>query len=206
MGPDYGFGPAKREARSSFPTALASSGWAITPCAGSMASGLASGWCTSWTHSARSAGPKSASNTASGGFTPTSRNIATIQRLSENTNCGGVLTAFLLQKTGFVTLDRLLKRHHQRKQEFLAVLERPDIPMHTNGSENDIRCQVTKRKISGGTRSDKGRDCRDAFLSLMKTCAKLGIGFWDYLGDRLSHSGAAKIPLLPDLIRKQATA
>jgi hypothetical protein len=109
-------------------------------------------------------------------------------------------------KTGFVTLDRLLKRHHQRKQEFLAVLERPDIPMHTNGSENDIRCQVTKRKISGGTRSDKGRDCRDAFLSLMKTCAKLGISFWDYLGDRLSHSGAAKIPLLPDVIRQKATA
>ncbi len=48
--------------------------------------------------------------------------------------------------------------------------------LHTNGSENDIRCQVTKRKISGGTRSDTGRDCRDAFLSLAKTCAKLGTG------------------------------
>ena len=31
------------------------------------------------------------------------------------------------------------------------VLERPEIPLHTNGSENDIRCQVTKRKVSGGT-------------------------------------------------------
>jgi hypothetical protein len=29
--------------------------------------------------------------------------------------------------------------------------------LHTNGSENDIRCQVTKRKVSGGTRSDMGR-------------------------------------------------
>src|SRR6202011_6267918 len=37
-----------------------------------------------------------------------------------------------------------------------------------NGSENDIRCQVTKRKVSGGTRSDAGRDCRDAFLGLAK--------------------------------------
>ena len=43
-------------------------------------------------------------------------------------------------KTNFVTLDRLLKRLHQRRHEFLRVLERPDIPMHTNGSENDIRC------------------------------------------------------------------
>jgi transposase len=30
----------------------------------------------------------------------------------------------------------------------LAVLDRPDIPLHTNGSERDIRCQVTKRKVS----------------------------------------------------------
>jgi hypothetical protein len=52
--------------------------------------------------------------------------------------------------------------------------------------ENDIRCQVTKRKVSGGTRSDTGRDCRDAFLSLNKTYAKLRIAFWDYLGVRLA--------------------
>jgi hypothetical protein len=50
----------------------------------------------------------------------------------------------------------------------VVVLARPDIPLHTNGSERDIRCHVTKRKISGGTRSDIGRDCRDAFLGLVK--------------------------------------
>src|SRR5713101_7890966 len=49
------------------------------------------------------------------------------------------------------------------------VLDRPEIPLHTNGSENDIRCQVTRRKVSAGTRSDIGRDCRDAFLGLAKT-------------------------------------
>ena len=64
-------------------------------------------------------------------------------------------------KTGFVTLDRLLARLHANKAELLMVLERPEIPLHTNASENDVRCQVTKRKISGGTRSDLGRDCRD---------------------------------------------
>jgi hypothetical protein len=63
-------------------------------------------------------------------------------------------------KTGFATLDRLLARLHANKSELLTVLERPEIPLNTNGSENDIPCQVTKRKISGGTRSDAGRDCR----------------------------------------------
>jgi hypothetical protein len=80
-------------------------------------------------------------------------------------------------KTGFVTLDRLLTRLNANKSELLMVLDRPEIPLHTNGSENDIRCHVTRRKLSGGTRSDLGRDCRDAFLGLAKTCAKLKIAF-----------------------------
>ena len=104
------------------------------------------------------------------------------------------------RRTDFVTLDRLLARLHANKPELLLVLDRPEIPLHTNGSENDIRCQVTRRKISGGTRSDTGRDCRDAFLSLAKTCSKLGIAFWDYLGDRLAAPDYADVPYLPDLV------
>jgi Transposase IS66 family len=107
------------------------------------------------------------------------------------------------QRTGFGKLDHLLKRLLANKAELLTVLDRPEIPLHTNGSENDIRCQVTKRKISGGTRSDAGRDCRDAFLGLAKTCAKLGISYWDYLGDRLSIPGQPIVPSLPALVRSQ---
>jgi Transposase IS66 family len=102
--------------------------------------------------------------------------------------------------TSFVTLDRLLQRLHANKTELLAVLDHPDIPLHTNGSENDIRCQVTKRKVSGGTRSDIGRDCRDAFLGLAKTCAKLGVAFWDYLGSRLAIPDQPIVPSLAHLI------
>jgi hypothetical protein len=103
-------------------------------------------------------------------------------------------------KTGFTTLDRLLARLRANKTELLMVLERPEIPLHTNGSENDIRCQVTKRAISGGTRSDIGRDCRDAFLALAKTCAKNGIVFWDYLGARLAVPGSQSIPDLAEIV------
>jgi Transposase IS66 family len=105
------------------------------------------------------------------------------------------------RRTGFVTLDRLLARLHANKADLLMVLERPEIPLHTNGSENDIRCQVTRRKVSAGTRSDVGRDCRDAFLGLAKTCAKHGVAFWDYLGSRLNVPGQRGVPLLPDLVR-----
>jgi hypothetical protein len=105
------------------------------------------------------------------------------------------------RRTGFATLDRLLQRLHANKAELLMVLDHPEIPLHTNGSENDIRRQVTKRQVSGGTHSDIGRDCRDAFLGLAKTRGKLGLAFWDYLGDRLGVSGGPAIPPLSELIR-----
>jgi hypothetical protein len=38
-------------------------------------------------------------------------------------------------------LDRLLQLLHANKPELLMVLTHPEIPLHTNGSENDIRCQ-----------------------------------------------------------------
>ena len=49
---------------------------------------------------------------------------------------------------GFPELDEVVARLHANKDELLLVLDRPEIPLHTNGSENDIRSYVTKRKIS----------------------------------------------------------
>ncbi len=103
------------------------------------------------------------------------------------------------QKTGFVTLDQALKRIHNNKEELLLVLERPDIPLHNNLSENDIREYVKRRKISGSTRSDIGKKCRDTFTSLKKTCRKLEISFYKYLDDRERKKN--KIPPLSELMK-----
>lgn len=103
------------------------------------------------------------------------------------------------QKTSFETLNRLLKRLHKRKKELLLVLEHPSTPLHNNLSEGDIREHVKKRKISGGTRSELGRQCRDTFTSLKKTCRKHGLSFWNYLEDRIK--GINEIPPLPELVR-----
>jgi len=107
---------------------------------------------------------------------------------------------FKRASTGYASLDRLLKRLFRNKDQLLRVLERPDIPLHTNASENDIRAFVTKRKISGGTVSDKGRDARDVMLGLAKTCMKLKLSFYDFIGDRLGIQGP-KIPPLATLMR-----
>ena len=107
-------------------------------------------------------------------------------------------------RTGYATLDSLLRRLYRNKDDLLRVLERPGIPLNTNASENDIRAFVTKRKISGGTVSDKGRDARDTMLGLAKTCMKLKVPFFEYIGARLGVAGPP-IPPLADLIRAAPT-
>lgn len=109
-------------------------------------------------------------------------------------------TIFSFQATE-LPLSMALKKIRDCKAELLLVLDHPDIPLHNNASESDIREFVTKRKVSGGTRSDAGRDARDTFISLYKTCRKLGISFYGYLDDRIRQKG--NIASLADLIRKK---
>jgi hypothetical protein len=106
-------------------------------------------------------------------------------------------------KTHSASLNKALKRIHNNKSELLLVLRYPEIPLHNNLSENAIREYVKRRKISGGTRSEAGRRSRDTFISLKKTCRKLGISFWELLKDRLEKTQL--IPKLAELIRNRST-
>jgi hypothetical protein len=106
------------------------------------------------------------------------------------------------QRTVYPSINNVLKEMRQHKADLLRVLACPAVPLHNNGTESIIRVYVQKRKISGSTRSPAGRRCRDTFASLMKTCRKLGISFWEYLRDRLR--GRGQIPRLAELIRQRA--
>ena len=103
-----------------------------------------------------------------------------------------------------ISLTLALQRLYANKAELLLVLERPEIPLHNNLSEQDIREYVKRRKVSGSTHSEQGRRARDTFTSLKKTCRKLGLSFWDYLKDRIGHLD--RMPPLPELIRQHARA
>jgi hypothetical protein len=104
-------------------------------------------------------------------------------------------------RTCYARLNHALDRIRKNKSELLLVLERPDIPLHNNTSETDIREYVKKRHISGSTRSDPGRRCRDTFATLKKTCRKLALGFWAYLNDRLSGKNSV-LPLAQLIIQR----
>jgi len=110
--------------------------------------------------------------------------------------------ALVEQRTGYPNIDGVLKEMRDHRADLLRVLERPEVPLHNNAMESDIREFVKRRKLSGGTRDEAGRRCRDTFASLKKTCRKLGVRFWDYLQDRVR--GLGQIPRLAELIRQKA--
>lgn len=110
--------------------------------------------------------------------------------------------ALCATQTTYAPLNQALQQLQHNQAELLRVLDRPELPLHNNLSERDLRDYVKKRKISAGTRSDLGRRCRDTFASLKKTCRKHGLSFWEYLKDRVA--GTHTIPPLADVIRKAA--
>lgn len=102
------------------------------------------------------------------------------------------------------SLNQVLMGFRERKGELLAGLDCPELPWHNNEAESDIREYVTRRQISGGTRSEAGRRARDTFVGLKKTCRKLGLSFWHFLISRLRGDG--QVPPLPEVIRVKALA
>jgi hypothetical protein len=98
-------------------------------------------------------------------------------------------------------LSIVLDSFRKKKLELLRVLDHPHVPLHNNSTEQDIRKAVIKRKISGGTRSDKGKMARDIFISLIGTCRKNNISPLSYIKDRIANS--EKIPCLAEIILRK---
>ena len=110
--------------------------------------------------------------------------------------------AIFQQKTSSPTLNHQLQKTYVKKENLLKALQRPTVLLHNNGSESDARSSKIKLKISGGTRSDAGKNARDTFLSLKQTCLKLGINFIAFLKDRVRRLYV--IPRLAEIIRQRS--
>lgn len=83
----------------------------------------------------------------------------------------------------------------------MLVLNYPEIPLHNNTSELDIREKVVERKIRNCFRSMRGAEASDIFLGLMATCRKNKITFWNYIRDRVFNLN--KIPPLGEIIKNK---
>ena len=105
-------------------------------------------------------------------------------------------------KTDYEELDKRIELTKGKKDRLLLVLEYPQIPLHNNPAEIALRELVIKKKISYGTRSEDGRIAWGTKMSILDTCRKHGVSFFDYVKDILS--GEYSLPRLSTLIREKA--
>jgi hypothetical protein len=104
--------------------------------------------------------------------------------------------------TGYTGLDRRIAMTQDNKEALLMVLRHPEIPLHNNPAEIEIRRRVRKRDVSFGPRTEEGKRAWDTFATLAATAKKLGVSFYEYIYDRVS--GTNSIPNLADLIAQRA--
>ncbi len=104
--------------------------------------------------------------------------------------------------TEYRGLDRRIAMTRDKKDALLMVLRHPEIPLHNNPAEIEMRRRVRKRDVSFGPRTEDGKRAWDTFATLLATTKKLGVSFYRYVYDRVTESG--EIPNLADLIAKRA--
>jgi hypothetical protein len=89
------------------------------------------------------------------------------------------------RETGYTALDERIGKTADKREQLLAVLELPDLPLHNNDMELAARRRVRKRDVSFGPQSRAGARAWDTFQTIAATAAKLGVGLFHYLRDRL---------------------
>lgn len=122
--------------------------------------------------------------------------------LKEATRLSKAFDDLFSEATGYVALDMRIAKTKAKKNALLMVLKHPEIPLHNNPAELEVRRRARKRDVSFGPRTEDGKKAWDTFLSLAATTKKLGISFYTYIHDRVSDTN--EILQLADLIAQQA--
>ena len=103
----------------------------------------------------------------------------------ERARLSGAFDRLVQRETGYDALDERIRKTADKRAQLLAVLELPDVPLHNNDMELAARRRVRKRDVSFGPQSRAGARAWDTFQTIAATAAKLGVGLFHYLRDRL---------------------
>lgn len=79
------------------------------------------------------------------------------------------------QETGYADLDKQLRLTKKKREKLLFFLDHPELPIHNNQCEQDLREYVIIRKISGATNSRSGDRSIERHLSVIQTAKKQGL-------------------------------
>jgi transposase len=86
---------------------------------------------------------------------------------------------------------RLRKRYGKLRDHLFTFLNHPEVSADNNGSERELRPIATYRKVTGGFRSNWGKDLYAAFRSIVATAARRGINA--YRAIQMTLSGQSVI-------------
>jgi hypothetical protein len=98
------------------------------------------------------------------------------------------------QETDYDELNDRLELTRAKKAELLTVLDYPEVPLHNNLSEVGVREIVIKRKISGGVENDVGVKAWENNMSILATCKKQGVSFFEYMKGVFSKKITIDLP------------
>lgn len=104
---------------------------------------------------------------------------------AERARLSQAFDTLVTRETGYAALDERIRKTADKREQLLAVLELPDLPLHNNDMELAARRRVRKRDVSFGPQSRAGARAWDTFQTIAATAAKLGVGLFHYLRDRL---------------------
>ena len=88
----------------------------------------------------------------------------------------------------------LAKRIDNFLDELFTFVEYPEVPSENNAAERAIRPAVIARKVSGGTRSDKGSKTKSILMSLFGTWTAQGLNTFEACRQMIVQVNHAKLP------------
>jgi hypothetical protein len=102
------------------------------------------------------------------------------------------------RETPYNDLNERIVKTYADKEELLKVLRYPELPLHNNPAEHEVRPQKRRQDISFQTRTIRGTEVKDAGMTIVQTAKKLGVNVYEYFLDRVSNF--FKMPSLAELI------
>ncbi|KKU25633.1 MAG: hypothetical protein UX37_C0017G0025 [Microgenomates group bacterium GW2011_GWA2_46_16] len=98
-----------------------------------------------------------------------------VQRGQKKAEIQALFNQITSQVTGYDLLDNQLRLTQKKKTRLLLFLDHPQLPIHNNQCEQDLRQFVIMRKITGGTKSVAGDKSLARHLSVIQTAQKRGL-------------------------------
>ena len=107
------------------------------------------------------------------------------------------LDTLIFSKPQHADCRRICKRLVKHRFELLLFLEKPEVPAENNLAERDIRSVAAARADGGVNRTDRGAKVFANIKTIIRTCQKQGMNFFDYARTTMQASRTGLPPPLP---------